>query len=52
MLPELHFGYVTQKPIDWRKHKDESKDDDALLPKTPPDVIGMLGFDPLKEPQE
>lgn len=35
--------------IDWRKHSAETDEDpdDELLPITPPDVIHVLGFDPL-----
>jgi hypothetical protein len=49
MLPEVHFGSLDQKPIDWRKRPDNAPDDDAELPKTPSDVVDILGFDPLKE---
>jgi hypothetical protein len=48
-LPDVHFGKVEAKPIDWRDIKEldrEAPDDDAELPETPPDVTAMLGFDP------
>lgn len=47
-LPEVHFGSVDRGPLDWRKYKDESLDDDEPLEKTPKSVIEILGFDPLE----
>ena len=34
---------------DWRGADDDEDPDDEELAKTPPDVIRVLGFDPLKE---
>lgn len=53
-LPDVHFGPVGQPLPDWRKARTEidegqtDDDDDELLPETPPDVVAMLGFDPLE----
>jgi hypothetical protein len=47
-LPKVYFGVVSDDHVDWRAAKlPPQKDDDELLAITPPDVIGMLGFDPL-----
>lgn len=48
-LPQVYFGPVTGKPLNWRKAKSLKidLDDDAELAKTPSDVLRMLGFDPL-----
>ncbi len=46
-LPDVHFGNATAKPLDWRKYKDDSPDDDEPLAETPKSVTAMLGFDPL-----
>jgi hypothetical protein len=45
---DVHFGPVSDKKIDWRKAltNDNEPDDDEELEVTPPEVIGMLGFDP------
>jgi hypothetical protein len=45
---DVHFGPVSDKKIDWRKILADGleKDDDEELEVTPPEVIGMLGFDP------
>jgi hypothetical protein len=48
-LPDIHFGKADAKPLDWRKYKDDSVDDDELLVETPQSIIAMLGFDPLDE---
>lgn len=52
LLPEVHFGEVTNTPVDWRKAAQAGEvanlDDDVELAETPPDVIAMLGFDPLE----
>jgi hypothetical protein len=46
-LPEVHFGEINDKPIDWRKaNLKDTEDDDELLDETPDDVIDLLGFDP------
>ena len=49
-LPDVHFGDASAKPIDWRdpKFADKTPDDDGELNPTPPDTVGMLGFDPAK----
>jgi hypothetical protein len=46
-LPDVHFGKADSKPLDWRKYKDDSLDDDELLVETPQSIVAMLGFDPL-----
>lgn len=46
MIPEVHFGDVKEKKIDWRKVKDTSQDDDEELAVSPKDVVDALGFDP------
>jgi hypothetical protein len=47
-LPQVWFGAVGGAPVDWRLHQEpgDPDDDDAGLPRTPPDVVRMLGFDP------
>lgn len=47
-LPEIRFGGDVPLP-DWRERpdRDDDADDDAELVETPPDVVGLLGFDPL-----
>jgi hypothetical protein len=50
-IPEAHFGALDQPHRNWREvlaNEPEQPDDDELLPETPPDIIGMLGFDPLE----
>ena len=48
-LPDARFGSATASPADWRAGADEDNDpDDTLLAVTPPDVVAMLGFDPLE----
>ena len=48
MLPDVHFGDVDSAPVDWRNAPDDNTpDDDEELAKTPPEVIAILGFDPL-----
>ena len=44
-LPNVYFGSPQSKPVD--PGEDNTPDDDDELPKTPADVIAMLGFDPL-----
>jgi hypothetical protein len=44
-LPEVHFGSVEEKPLDWRAEKDSDEDNDDDLPATAA-LIDMLGFDP------
>jgi hypothetical protein len=45
-MPDLHFGRADAPPLDWRKYKDDSPDDDEELEETPPSIVEMLGFDP------
>jgi hypothetical protein len=47
LFPDVHFG-PCDETIDWRECVDDSPDDDAELAVTPPDVVGILGFDPLE----
>lgn len=36
--------------VDWRSHDAPDDDpDDELLPTTPPEVVAVLGFDPLED---
>jgi hypothetical protein len=47
---DVHFGPDNQSWPDWRQDQallNEEDTEDALLPVTPPDVIAILGFDPL-----
>jgi ADP-ribose pyrophosphatase YjhB (NUDIX family) len=46
-LPDVFYGSTTKPQANWRSLQDDSRDDDELLPKTPDDVIALLGFDPL-----
>jgi hypothetical protein len=47
-LPDAHWGTATTPLPDWREDSTDDFDpDDEELPQTPPDVIAMLGFDPL-----
>lgn len=44
---DIHFGPVAEKETEWTDLVGEDEpDDDEELDVTPPDVIGMLGFDP------
>jgi len=45
---DVHFGAVDRPALDWRLAPDDSPDDDEVLAVTPPDVVGLLGFDPLE----
>jgi len=47
-IPTAHFGTAAKDAVDWRKETDEDPDDTELA-VTPPDVVKMLGFDPVKE---
>ena len=51
-LPDVHWGSADAKPADWRNAPDEVDPDDEELPETPPDVVAMLGFDPLDYDEE
>lgn len=46
-LPLPDASVAGAKLPDWRKGSDAPDPDDELLPSTPPDVVSMLGFDPL-----
>ena len=48
-LPDAHWGSAEAELPDWRTvlADEDDADDDELLDETPPDVIAMLGFDPL-----
>ena len=51
-LPSPCFGDANTGPLNWRKAKpDPTMDDDSdeELVATPPDVVALLGFDPMKE---
>ena len=48
VLDTVHFGSMNKPLPDWRTQPaDDSDPDDELLPQTPPDVVAVLGFDPL-----
>jgi hypothetical protein len=48
--PQIYFGKYSEEKRDWRVVlADEPDDDDDELRPTSPDVIGMLGFDPVEE---
>ena len=48
-LPDVHYGKVTEAPLDWREYEDVDTDDtDEVQAKTDPGVVAMLGFDPLE----
>lgn len=48
-FPQAYVGHVGGALPDWRDaaFAEEEKDDDDELQETPPDVLAMLGFDPL-----
>ena len=51
-LPKANFGKGDDgKTVDWRNKlgREKHKDDDEELDKTPPEVVGMLGFDPKED---
>ena len=50
LLPDIHFGKVSEKPLNWREDKfiDTASDDDEKLAETSADVVAMLGFDPVE----
>lgn len=48
-LPMAHFGPVGTPLPDESDWTDDPDPDDEELDETPPDVIAMLGFDPLDE---
>ena len=41
--------YSPDPHADWRSAAEAKDPDDELLPATPPDVVAVLGFDPLDE---
>ena len=43
-LPQMHFGLVSEKPINWREIDD--KEDENISQE---DVVAMIGFDPFEE---
>lgn len=48
---DIHFGEIDRPLSDWRADGDLSSQpdpDDELLAVTPPDVVAVLGFDPLE----
>lgn len=49
IFPDARWGNAEAKLPDWRGKPDDDADDDAELPATPPDVVAMLGFDPLEK---
>lgn len=48
-LPDAHWGSAISPLPDWRRIKIDAADDDEELEQTPPDVVAMLGFDPLEQ---
>ena len=48
-FPDVHFGTANAPDVDWRKAEDDADPDDELLERTSPDVVAMLGFDPLED---
>jgi len=49
-FPNAHWGNIGNPLPDWRAiDQEDDADDDRELPETPPDVIAILGFDPLDE---
>ena len=48
-LPDVRIGKLHAAAYDWRTGpEDDGAVDDERLPETPPDVVAMLGFDPLE----
>ena len=45
-LPEVHFGEVEEKPIDWRKNSNDNEEDEDAGEMSPELLTSMLGFDP------
>ena len=50
-LPMVHFGFVGN-PLPPLAADTEEDPDDELLAVTPPEVIMMLGFDPLDDDED
>ena len=52
---DVYFGGVDEPLSDWRGSEelvDEVDPDDELLHPSPPDVVSVLGFDPLEFEEE
>lgn len=50
LLPDVHYGEVKdEEPSDELPKLEDETDDDEPLKVTPPDVVEILGFDPLDE---
>ena len=51
---DVYFGSPDRTVPDWRKGiaQDDQPDEDEELETTPPDVVGILGFDPKEKPVE
>lgn len=49
-FPQARFGSAEAPLPDWHEMADGGLDDDEELGETPPDVVAMLGFDPLSAP--
>ena len=47
-IAQVFFGDPEKPPPKWREEPDDEDPDDEELPETPPDVVAMLGFDPLE----
>lgn len=46
-LPQAHFGTAKETPPNFRTQEPDEDADDEEMAETPPDVVAMLGFDPL-----
>lgn len=53
-LPNVSMGHAGGALPDWRKElaDEDAPDDDEQLAQTPEDVVSVLGFDPLDEPDD
>ena len=51
LWPNMWFGDTPASDADITDFEDFDPDDE-LLPVTPPDVVAILGFDPLELPDE
>lgn len=45
-LPQVHFGQVDEKKVDWRKNVNDTEEDEATSEISPELLKTMLGFDP------
>ena len=43
---DVYFGDMKSALVNWRDEFDPEDVDDEELDTTPPEVVGMLGFDP------